>query len=182
MNMRKNLIACLFLFSATSGIVQAALVNRTFSATVMNGALSGQSGTGNFSYDDALIITGDELLTPADGLTLSFEFDGQTFNENNDSGYDAFPELGFSAGQPASLDYFLVNGINGVAFNYPLLIDLFFFDLAPATGNNDYALSLEATYEIPQQTNNVPVPGAGWLLLSGLAALFATSRRRHIYM
>ena len=152
------------------GMAQSAPVTNTFIATVAEGPLAGQSGTGSFTYNDDLIINGEEELNPTDGLLVTFSFDGQAFDQTNDVDFDDFPILEFSNFIPIILDYFLVDGENGVNFNNPFLAELEMFDLFPSSGNYDFEMEISATL--------VPIPGALWLFGSGLSGLVALRMRR----
>lgn len=149
---------------------QAALVTKTFIATINDGALKGNYGTGNFTYDNALLITGNETLDALDGIKVNFSFDGQVFNETNDSGFgsiNTFPELSFANFQANDLNYQLDNGVNGVLFTNPAIQGVYTKGLTASPGGYDFTSTLTA----------VPIPASIWLLFSGLTSLLVAGNK-----
>jgi hypothetical protein len=153
------------------GMAQSAPVTKTFFGTVLDGPFTGYTGTGSFIYDNNLIINGDETINPTDGLTVSFTFDGQDFDETNDRDYDDYPVLWFDNFEPIFLDYWIENGKNGVNFNDPDIAALYTYDdLIPSSGDFDFETEIVA--------EPVPIPGALWLLGSGMIGLVGLRRRK----
>ncbi len=153
-------------------VTQAALVTKTFIASINDGALKGNYGTGSFTYDDALVITGNETLNALDGLKVNFSFDGQVFNETNDSGFGSiytFPELSFANFQANDLNYQLDNGVNGVLFTNPAIQGMYTKGLTASTSGYDFTSSLTVT--------SVPIPASIWLLFSGLTGLLVAGNK-----
>lgn len=151
------------------GIAQCAVVTNTFLGIIADGPRTGDNGIGSFTYDPALVITGNETIVPKDGLQVSFAFDGQSFGETNDIDFIIdFPALMFSNFLPISLDFLLVDGMNGVEFNDPDILALSMFDLFPSSGADDFLsiLSIET----------VPITGTFWLLGSGLIGIVGFRR------
>jgi hypothetical protein len=168
-----QLIILVSILAGTPLVAQSAIVTKTFVGTIQNGSLAGAQGTGSFSYEEELVIEGDEELDPNSSLTVIFSFDGQDFDETNDVNFDSFPILSFFDFEPESLDFILVSGVNDVEFANPELVDLSMFDLFPSGGGMfDFTTDITATY--------VPIPGAFWLLGSGLAGLVAFRKKRSI--
>ena len=171
--MRKNYLSMLItvlMLAGIPGMAQSAIVTETFIGTAVNGPLTGDIGTGSFTYDDDLLVKGDELIGPTDGLTVTFSFDGQAFDQTNDEGFDEYPELEFSFSIPIALDYLLVDGENGVNFNNPIIAGLGMLELFPSFGGYDFETELSASY--------VPIPAAIWLFGSGIAGLVGLRIRK----
>ncbi|TCV84083.1 hypothetical protein [Sulfurirhabdus autotrophica] len=150
---------------------QASLVTKTFISTITVGSLAGSYGTGSFTYDDALVITGYETISALDGLKVNFTFDGQVFNETNDRDYitDPYPALTFVNFQAIDLNYLLANGVNGVSFANSTIQELYISGLNASTNGYDFANTMEVT--------SVPIPGAIWMLFSGLTGLLVLGNR-----
>jgi hypothetical protein len=173
--MKKNYLAIFIAMLMLAGIpeiVQCALVTKTFMATVLDGPLAGQIGTGSFTFDDDLIIRGDEFIDPEQGLMVAFSFDNQIFDQTNDSDFDDWPVLRFDDSVPQYLEYWLVDGENGVNFNNPLLVWLYIGDseLLASSGNYDFETEIS--------TQLIPIPGAVWLFTSGIAGLVVLGIRK----
>jgi hypothetical protein len=163
-------LGVLLILAGIPGVAQSELVTSTFIATILEGPLQGEFGTGSFSYDNDIL--GDDIIGPAEGLTVSFTFDGQVFNETNDQSFDLFPELVFENFVPVELDFFLTDGVNGVNFTNPLLLELEMEDdLLPYSGSGDFDFETQLSAEV------VPIPAAVWLLGGGLIGLLGLKRR-----
>jgi hypothetical protein len=162
------LIAVLMLVGIP-GMAQPALVTYTFIGTIAYGIRIGDTGTGSFTYDDTLVD--HETINPTDGLEVSFTFDDQDFDETNDEMYDQFPELGFLDSEPTSLDYYIAKGVNGVDFKDTNIASLWVHgELISSSGDYDFEIEIDA--------NPVPIPGALWLLGSGIIGLAGLQRRK----
>lgn len=73
--------------AAMEAKIQAATIIYDFTVDVTSGPLSGTQSFGSFSYDDlALTGTGLETLGVNEGLSISFDFLGETYNETDDIG------------------------------------------------------------------------------------------------
>ena len=162
------ILMVVLVFAWIPGIGHSDLITNTFIGVVTNGPLSGTVGTGDFTFDEDDILTGDENLVGTD-IEVNFVFDGQTFDETNDELYSSFPMLVFEDFERIGLNYWLTDSINGVNFNNPLLAQLRMYDLIPSDGDFDYLLDITATY--------VPIPGAVWLLGSGLIGLVGLRKK-----
>jgi hypothetical protein len=101
---RNFLAACALTLAAAAPSARAALVTESLTGIVMGGPFAGTVGTGSFSYDDSLIVAGDEILGVADGLTIGFSILGQTFTERDDLAFPQSPMLAFDGGAPVFLD------------------------------------------------------------------------------
>jgi hypothetical protein len=175
------LIIALLIPVAMPGMVLADMVTQTFQANIAHGDYRGdQFGTGSFSYDTDWIEAGDFTLDPSLGLTVTFSFDGQNFNEQNDIDFlesppDQYPQLYFSDFQPISLDYWLINGVNGVAFSDPNLEELY---ISGSAEFEDLGSGAAYDYKTVLGVEAVPIPAAIWLLGSGLIGLAGFRRRK----
>ena len=96
-------------FAATSA--SAAVITYDFSVAPGTGPLSGNTYSGQLSFDNAgLTNSGQELLRPSDGLTVSFTFEGTTYVTSDDQDYSAYPIVQFQNGTFLGLS-FLVPGL-----------------------------------------------------------------------
>jgi hypothetical protein len=158
-----------------SASAQAAIVTFNFSLLAQDSSLI---GTGSFSYDDVVLdIDGNGNVTQANGgLEVDAIVFGIAFDESNDIDFSAFPEVNVIGGIPIELDFFLVDGQNGVDFTGIT------FDGRPVltvrTGNvlgvgDDGGLLIDAFVT----TADVPAPAALALFGLGLIGLGAARRR-----
>lgn len=164
----RNLLLCMGFLLVLGPMSAFATVVNDFTAIVFgDDPFTGNNYFGTFSYDETeLFGVGIETLDPFIGsVTVSFTFEGQTFDETNDSGFDAFPELEFSDGVPVYIDYILVDGSSGVDFIDPTVLEVSIQnDLVP-DGFGDFSVD---TFVAVQ---TIPVPAALPLFASGLGFL-----------
>ena len=155
------------LFGASS--VQASVVTYLLSGTTDSGDLTGQSYTGQFSFDDAS-LSGFAFESVALS-TLSFTFQSTSFGLGNAAWT---PTADFQDGQFLGVSYTvsafdpefsLISGSLDASDAY--------FAYTPSAGLTGYG-SVTYTLAAP-----VPVPGAIWLMVSALPAVGAFVRRRH---
>ena len=92
----------------------ASPVEFSFVAPVLAGPFTGQTGTGAIRFDSASSGT----LTPAThpDLEIDFSFMGQTFHQDNDSGFPDFPEVQLFDGVPVAINFVLEQGVSNVDF------------------------------------------------------------------
>ena len=164
-------------------VAQATIITQTFFGTIINSARSGEIVTGDFTFDTTRFVERSEGLTMGitEGLSFSFSFDGQGFDETNSSFPPGLLFIGFGSntsevdGDPVELVYVLTQGINGVDFTDSKLIKLdilgFVSPFGPLSTSFDREVEIEATY--------VPIPGAFWLLCSGVAGLFFQKKQNY---
>ncbi len=82
--------------AAMEAKIQAASSIYDFTVDVTSGPLSGTQSFGSFSYDDvALTGTGLETLGVNEGLSISFDFLGETYDETNDIDLPDYPIVQF---------------------------------------------------------------------------------------
>ena len=88
--------AALSLAAMEAENVQAATIIYDFTVDVTSGPLTGTQSSGSFSYDDlALTGTGLETLGVNEGLSVSFDFLVETYNETNDIDSPNYPIVQF---------------------------------------------------------------------------------------
>lgn len=133
------------------------------------GDYAGTTGTGLFSYDNALVSgSGAETVNVAQGLQVELTVFGQTFTEVDDVNYDSFlPEVGFNDGMVDYLDFTIVEA-GSTEILEPGIWGIRMLDLSPdGTGG----------YIGPMEIGAVPVPAAVWLFSSGMLGLIGAACR-----
>lgn len=169
----RNLLATCALLLAAGPSARAALLTESLTGVVMSGPFAGTVGTGSFSYDDSLIVEGDEILGVADGLTVSFFILGQPFTESDDLAFPHTPLLEFDGGTPVFLDFIIARDPTGPGLgpiNDPRVLAIVFDEISPAPGGG---------FSGPVFIIGVPEPSSIALFAGlGLAA-FALYRRAH---
>lgn len=76
--------------------VQAATIIYDFAIDVTSGPLIGSQTSGFFSYDDSTLTgNGVETLGVNEGLSVSFNFLNETYNETDDIGFSSSPIVQF---------------------------------------------------------------------------------------
>lgn len=144
--------------------VHAATVPYEFSVSVDSGPRNGALFGGGFSYDDAgLSGVGEEYLA-LDSFTFAFEGDPLTLAD------DPAAEAVFYDGALLGVSYNLATPDYSVSFipGFFSLDEAFFSYDLPGQGSGFGSLAVTA----------VPVPAAAPLLMSGVAALGLSGRRR----
>lgn len=104
--------------------------------TIDGGLYDGTTGSGSFSYNTSVFVTGNEVLTPSFGnLSVSMTILGQTFTQANDVDFPTYPQLTFSGFAPSLMNYLIREEVkNPTAINQPGVSEInFIFALAPAT-------------------------------------------------
>jgi hypothetical protein len=125
------------LLAAALPSAPAAVITESLTGVVVAGPFAGTVGTGSFSYDDSLIVAGDEILGVADGLTVSFSILGQTFTEGDDLAFPSTPLLEFAGGTPAFLDFIIARdpaGLGSSPINDPRVFAIIFDEIASDSG------------------------------------------------
>ena len=154
---------------------QAAIITTNFSGNIINGARLGDTATGSFTYTDTSFVEQGIGLTIGipEGLSFSFSFDNQSFNETHSSFPPGllFTSLNSNTGgvefDPVEIVFVLTQGINGVNFTDPNLSKL---DILGFTSfGSPLQVEIEATY--------VPIPATVWLLFSALTGLYTLSKK-----
>lgn len=166
MNAMKVLMGAILACSTFAA--SAAVVNKTWTGSVVSGPFSGQIATGSFSYDsDYVFLSGPTDIGPLDGVSLEFNFLGQLFTEASDDSWPLTPTLSFQDGAPVSLDFLVSSGINN-----PQVVKF-----------STYALTMngDGSYSSVINVTAVPEPETYALMLAGLALVgFAGKRRKLI--
>lgn len=155
-------------FLGTANDVNGAPVTEPLTVTIAGGPFDGVVGTGSFSYDDALVIVGDETLDIFTSLEIDFTIFGQMFTEADDIDFDSFPTLTFESFVPSVMDYVISEfGFNPVEIDEPDVESIGFGILFPASGGG---------FEADGFVDLVPEPST--LLLGALATVGLLTRRR----
>jgi len=138
-----------------------------------DGPYTGRSYSGSFSYDASVLTnSGEEEVNVAVGsLTVSFDFEGQHFDQTNDVDFSGYPVVTVVDGQPAQLNYLLVQGENGVSFADPKILEVSLInDLVPISGGPGF--TVEASVAL------VPEPATAGLMGFGIAVVGLLRARR----
>lgn len=134
----RNLVAAAALMLAAAWpSARSAVITESLTGLVTGGPFAGTVGTGSFSYDDSLVVVGDEILGVADGLTVSFSILGQTFTEGDDLAFPSTPLLEFEGGTPAFLDFIIARDPGGLGpspINDPRVFAIVFDEIASDPG------------------------------------------------
>ncbi len=75
----------------------ATVVTDNFAVEVVFGPETGTTGTIEVTYDNDLVVFGDETLDPSDGISVSLDLFGQIFTGGNDVDTPDFPKIDFFA-------------------------------------------------------------------------------------
>lgn len=144
--------------------VNAATITYDITVNNLDGSLSGESFTGNFSFDDAnLIGSGSEFLTVFD---LSFDFLGTTYTEN-DSNYVLGAEAEFFDREFLGLSYSTDVEFSFVPGFLSLNDSFFAYDFGSGdNGTGDIVYTLQTSNPEP---NSIPEP----VTIIGLLTTFA---------
>lgn len=161
---RRTALAALLL--AALPAAQAATQNYIFSGTLDSGIFSGQSYSGNFSFDDAALTGLDaEWLSVGN---LSFSFLGNTFTLSDAA---APAEVGYFNGSFLGLSYSVDSSEPKFSLiaGYADTSDAFLaYDTSTIGGSGEGSLIYAA----------VPEPESYAMLLAGLGLMGAVARRR----
>ena len=91
-----------------------------FIVEVTEGPLAGQQYDGNFCYPkDAVDGEGTEVLSEADGFSVSMNFFGNVYTASNDTAYPNFPTLTLEDGEIKQLDFWIEEGDRQVWWDLP---------------------------------------------------------------
>lgn len=161
----------------------------TFTATVPEGPFAGTVGTGLVDYPEDAQSLADDVVTPEEGLTLSFNLFGQDFTEVNDVDHPLFPVLELSDGTPVFLDFLVAEDhpFNPTAitqegvFSFWLVGELVPLETGTGSPNLAGPASLPSDYTLPVFINVPEPPGTALAVASGLGLgglIFSRWRRR----
>ncbi len=158
---------------------QATIITTNFSGNIINGARLGDTATGSFTYNDTRFVEQGIGLTIGipEGLSFSFSFDNQSFNETHSSFPPGLlftssnPNTGAVQFDPVEIVFVLTQGINGVNFSDPTLskLDILGFTSFGSLPGSPLQVEIEATY--------VPTPATAWLLFSALTGLYTLRKK-----
>lgn len=140
-------------------------------------------GTGSVTFDDDLIVFGDEELSPDDGLQISFTIFGQTFDETDDAFFGdpgfPFPLLQFDNFEIVGLTY----GVAEDGFLVSTAIDqpgVLGFDLFGLEDRGDGVLVGDLFLDVDPDAVGaaVPLPATLPLALGAFGLIGLMARRR----
>lgn len=159
-------------FAAVEAIpTQAATIKYKFTANVTSGSNPGEY-LGSFQYDDSFLTgLGLETLGIEDGLKVTFNYLGETFTEEDDADFDAYPIVSFDDGKILGLNYF-------VADKFTIAGDL---DTPDVGGNIFYVIdeSVNTTAVGTVTYSRVPEPLAiGGTAIAATAGLFIKRKKK----
>ncbi len=101
-------------------IAQALPVTYDITITVTDGSLKGNTFTGSFTYDDEkLTYSGQESLSPKDGISATMNFLGKDYNATDDADYPDYPQLIFQDGAFERLEFWVESDTRGSWWDTP---------------------------------------------------------------
>lgn len=176
-NLASLAIAGFALGVVTTNINQATAATVQYHITVNNldGSLTGNEFTGEFSFDDAKLSgSGSEFLPVSD---LSFVFQGTTFTEDDD--LSGNPEVEFFDGDFLGLSYSVDADFSFIPGFFDLSDSFFAYDLGSGdVGTGDTIYRLDPSDPNPNPpTETVPEPNTIIAILS--TAILAHSLRKN---
>lgn len=157
--------------------VQAATITYDFTVDVTSGPLTGNQSSGFFSYDDSILTgSGLETIGADDGLSVSFNFLGKTYNETNDIDFPDYPIVQFQDRKLLGLNFAVFYAPSFQTFGIADTVDVATGSLGSGGGNifaydTDPSVQFEGlgnvTYSprpVPEPVSVVGVLGLGFLL------------------
>ena len=91
-----------------------------FTVEVTDGPLTGQQYGGSFCYpQNAISGEGTEVLSEAEGLSVSMDFFGNVYTASDDTAYPDFPTLTLEDGEVKQLDFWIEPGDRQVWWDLP---------------------------------------------------------------
>ena len=176
----KSIINHIFVFIfLISFNVNAQIITLNFTSTASNsGLFNGSIATGTFTYDDTLLLNGNEILDITHGLlAIEITVFGQTFTDADDISqtnnlFDTLPipALSFSDREPNFLD-FEVSEVEIFGFT-----NIRNIDLADVERFSNFNLLTES-FEVVSNPSTVSNPAAIWLFGFGFFRLFNVNKR-----
>ncbi len=164
--MKKFLTTCLLSFGLATA-APAAVVEFDFYVIDQSGVLLSDDGL--LSYDDSLVPpSGQVLLDPSDGISLSVTLFGIGYTDANDVDFPDFVAFDFFDGVLTFIDYILVDGANGVDFSEQD------FDLLNFAGDGLLFDEEDGIFIVTAFLGDIapiPVPAGSPLMATGLIAL-----------
>lgn len=152
--------------AAMEAKIQAATITYDFTIDVTSGPLTDTEPSGFFSYDNSTLTgTGLEALGVNQGLSIAFNFLGDTYNETNDIDFPAFPIVQFQDRQ--------LLGLSFVAFYAPFFqtigigdtVDVSIGEIGRGGGSifaydTDPSVGFEGVGEVTYTARPVPEPSS----------------------
>lgn len=154
----------------------AANLTYDFTVDLTSGSLTDQQYSGFVSYDDSTLTgTGLETLGVRQGMSISFNFLDETYDETSDLDFPSYPLLEFQDGSFSGLTFLALNE-SGFGFQFStqnlseLGGDLFLYGKVPTVdGRGVTKYSLRSVPE-PSLTLSSAFMGFGLLLKKKLAS------------
>lgn len=179
--------AALSLAAMEAKTVQAATIVYDFTVDVTSGPLTGTQYFGSFSYDDLTLTgTGLETLGVDEGLSISFDFLGKTYNETSDIDLPDYPIVQFQDQSLLGLNFNVFYGSSFQSFAIANEVDASTGAVGSGGGNvfaydTDPSVAFEGLGTVTYQPVPEPISVVGLSVL-GLGCLLKkkvrSSRKR----
>lgn len=145
----------------------AITITQAFTANVTSGSFNGTSGIGSFTYDENwLNPSGSTVLSPLEGLEVSFTFLGQTYSQSDDFEFPDFPTIRFVNGVPVFFDFKIVDE-SPINIQEPYIAELNIFAALTSNSTDEF----ETTLTVIEQPIPEPLTIAGSFSAIGVGIL-----------
>ncbi len=144
-------------------------------------ALIGSTWSGTLSFDDSVFDSeGDVTLSGEDGLVVTLDFRGQTFSNQDDTDFPAYPRAAFFNGELFDLNFLILDGDGQGQELFDgdfggTLADIFHLDtFGGVAANGDGSFTIGMNVNVVE----VPEPSKYLSMLAGLGLLGVTAGAR----